>query len=93
MPKDKTLDTTRRQRVIFRALAIVGAYSKWLAKRAAKKATLWQTIWSIIWDAAGFSALSWAGFQLHSAAGWAIAGVGCFFMANRFRPSNTGARL
>jgi hypothetical protein len=70
------------------------AYIAWLAKRARRKATLWQTLWSMAWDLAGILALTWAGFQLSSALGGAIAGLGCFFMAQRFRPSNrNGASL
>lgn len=70
------------------------AFMAWVGKRAKRRQTLWQHVWSGLWDLAGFAALTWAGFQLSSALGGAIAGIGCFFMAQRFRPSTrNGASL
>lgn len=87
-------ELTLRQRLILKPLAYAKAYTVWAAKRAAKKQTLWAALWSLLWDLAGFAAVATAGFALSSAAGWAVAGIGCFFMANRFRSSkDTGARL
>jgi hypothetical protein len=55
--------------------------------RIVRQKTTWEFLWSLFWDAAGWALLSWGGFQLHSALGMAIAGLGCFFMAQKLRPN------
>ncbi len=63
----------------------------YIAKRAhqtAAKPHFRSLLWNLIWELAGFSALTVAGFQLHSALGYSVAGLGCLVIANKFKPSS-----
>lgn len=80
----------KRQSAISKKVELSRAVLSYIARRAYKqviKPTPWRWIASTLWDSAGLALLSWAGFTLHSALGYAVAGLGCFVMAQKFRPS------